>query len=235
MKVLVTRPRPGAARTADRLRALGHEAIEAPLAVVAPTGEPPPGGTPDALVVTSAQAVSFLAGLARDRPVHAVGERTAEALREAGFTDVRTGPGDAAGLARLVAGSMAPGARLLHVAGRDRKPEPAATLEAAGFRLATWTAYEARPVDRLPAAAREALFGHTLDTILHFSRRTATLLLGLSEAEGLRPALDGIRHLCLSADVAAPLESAGLSPEVARHPDEGALLALLGAREPGRP
>ena len=236
MRVLVTRPSPGAERTADRLTAMGHEPVVAPLLAIRATGEPVPGAA-DALVVTSAQAVPAMGGLDRDLPVLAVGARTAQTLREAGFRDVRAGPGAAAGLARLAAADLPRGIRLLHVAGRDRKAEPAASLAAAGFRVAVWEAYEAAAAARLPEPAREALARHTLDTILHFSRRTATLLLSLAGEEGLGPALRAPRHLCLSEDVAAPLRAAGLDPVAAARPDEDALLAALderSSREPGR-
>lgn len=231
MRVLVTRPSPGAERTARRVAEMGHVAVTAPLLAIRPTGVPPPAGPFDAVLVTSPQAVPHAARLPHAGPVLAVGTRTAQDLREAGLRDVRAGPGDAGGLARLAAGILPPGARLLHVAGRDRKPEPAASLEASGFTLQAWEAYEARPAARLPEAARAGLAGHTIDTILHFSRRTATLLLSLAGSEGLGSSLQAPRHLCLSADVAAPLREAGLTALVADRPDEEALLRLL----PGEP
>ncbi len=236
MSVLVTRPSPGAERTARRIEALGRRAIVAPLLVIRGTGVPVPDGPFDALLVTSAQAAPFMTGLPRERPCFAVGARTADALFEVGFLRVRTGPGDAAGLAELVADALAPDARLLHVAGRDRKAEPEASLSRLGFSVAPWEAYEAAPVAHLPDAAREGLSGHTVDTIVHFSRRTATLMLALADGEGLGPSLGSIGHLCLSDDVAAPLREAGLNAQVAARPDEDALLALLEpspAREPG--
>jgi uroporphyrinogen-III synthase len=235
MRVLVTRPMPGAERTARRLEGMGHVALRAPLLVVRPTGEPPPTGRIDALLVTSAQAVPHLGGLPRSLPVYAVGERTAADLREAGFACVRAGEGDAAALARLVAGAPPGGLALLHVAGRDRKPEPAASLAAAGFQVSVWTAYEAVAVPSLPETARQALLGHKLDIILHFSRRTAATLLALVEAEDLAPALASVRHLCLSGDVASALAPTGLRPCVAPRPDEESLLSLIDGLTQGSP
>ena len=235
MRVLVTRPMPGAERTAQRLEGMGHVALRAPLLTVRPTGEPRPPGAVDALLVTSAQAVPLLDGLPCGLPVYAVGERTAAHLREAGFSEVRTGEGDAAALARLIGQAHPPGRALLHVAGRDRKPEPAASLEAFGFRVSVWTAYEAVAVPSLPETVRQALLGHKLDIILHFSRRTAATLLHLAEAEGLAPALATIRHLCLSEDVAAALADTGLQPRVAPRPDEESLLGLIDGLTQGSP
>jgi uroporphyrinogen-III synthase len=128
MRILVTRPREQGEATAARLAALGHEALVAPLLTIMPTSGSPPAGPCDALIVTSANAVPALAGFEKARPVFAVGERTAAAVREAGFMNTRVAQGDGASLATVVANALAPGARLLHVAGRDRKPEPQASL-----------------------------------------------------------------------------------------------------------
>jgi hypothetical protein len=49
-------------------------------------------------------------------------------------------------------------------------------------------------------------------------------------AAGVLPAALGLRHFCLSTQVAEPLAAAGASGiMVAPHPDEAALLALLDA------
>jgi uroporphyrinogen-III synthase len=81
---------------------------------------PPDPGFYDAILLTSANTVrlggsglrTFLA-----LPCYAVGERTAQVAREAGFTDVRSGPSDGAALAAMAKRN---GARsLLHLGGRD--------------------------------------------------------------------------------------------------------------------
>jgi len=231
VRVLVTRPQPGAARTGEALRAGGHEPVVAPVLTVAPTGDAPPPGPFDALLATSAHAPPFLASLpdAASRPLYAVGERTAAAARDAGFATVRTGDGDALALARLVAAEMRPGAILLHAAGADRKPEPEASLQAAGFSVRVWAAYRAAAARRLPPPARAAL-GDGLDAALHFSRRSAATLVDLARGEGLLPQLGRIAHLCLSEDAAVPLRRAGFGRVLcADQPDENRLLALLCA------
>ena len=80
------------------------------------TWRAPDAGQFDALLLTSANAVRVggpgLAAL-RDLPVHAVGEATAAAAREAGFDVATVGY---AGVERLV-GALDPKLRLLHLAG----------------------------------------------------------------------------------------------------------------------
>lgn len=232
MRIWVSRPEPGAARTGAALTALGHTPLVAPVLVVRPTDDPLPDAPFDALLLTSANAAAALQGAAtlRGLPIFAVGARTAALAREAGLGPVSEGPDDAVGLAALVRGAMAPGARLLHVAGAARKPEPAASLSAAGYRLATHIAYEAHPVPTLPAAVYGALVENGLDAAVHFSRRSAAVASALADAAGHGGAFRALGHYCLSADVASAL-AAGRVPAhfVAARPREADLLDALAS------
>jgi uroporphyrinogen-III synthase len=227
MRLLVTRPQPEAERTATRLRGLGHIVIVAPVLAVRPSGEPAPPGPFDALLVTSANAVPAVARAGLAGPVFAVGPRTAAALRDAGFAEVRAAA-DALALAGLVRTELAAGARLLHVAGRDRKAEPERSLAAAGFTVTTWVAYAALPASALPDEAVRALARGDVDAVLHYSRRSAATLLDLAVAAGLDGSLTALAHVCISDDAAAPLRAAGARRVVAAaQPDEDGLLAAL--------
>src|SRR5690606_3696589 len=100
-RVWVTRAEPGAARTADRLTALGFEPVVVPLLTLAPlpgalNAAPPPDAVA-VLALTSPNGVEAFAPLIprfRDHPVFAVGDATAKAARAAGFADVRSASGD---------------------------------------------------------------------------------------------------------------------------------------------
>ncbi|MHB2208737.1 uroporphyrinogen-III synthase [Methylobacterium sp. CM6257] len=230
MRVWVARPEPGATRTGAALAARGHAPLVAPVLVVRPTGARPPEGPFDALLLTSANAVPTLrqAASLRNLPVFAVGARTAALAAEAGLGPVREGPGDAAGLSVLVAEALAPGACLLHATGAERKGEPAATLAAAGFRLTTFVAYTAEALGNLPDAVDTALAEGALDAVLHYSRRSAAVALALVDGAGHGGAFRALRHYCLSADVAAPLEADGIPVHfVAARPRETELLEAL--------
>ena len=231
MRVLVTRPQADAERTGRELAARGHEAVIAPVLRIESTGASPPSGSFDAVILTSANAVPALVSLgagAAALPAFAVGERTAAAAAAAGFADVRAAEGDAASLAGLVARTAPSRAKLLLVAGRDRKPEPHAALSAAGFAVATWVAYGAVAVERLPGAGESALRERRLDAALHYSRRSAGVLLDLVDGAGLAAEFRALAHVCLSADAAAPLQAAGAQHVViAGRPDETALLTAF--------
>lgn len=237
MRIWVARPEPAASRTAERLSALGHAPLVAPVLAIAPTGHPIPRGPFDGLLLTSANAVQALAGgeWGADgvrAPVFAVGDRTASAARRGGLGPVLPADGDAVALARLVRDTLRPGAALLHVAGVERKAEPAASLEAAGYRVTTWIAYAAETVLVLPGSVAAALSGENgvpcLEGALHYSRRSAAVSLDLAVAAGRFGAFGALKHYCLSADVAAPLIAAGIAAHfVPARPNEDALLAGL--------
>ncbi len=231
MTILVTRPREQAERTGERLRALGYEPLIAPVLRIEPTHDPSPEGAFHALVVTSANAIPFLArlaGRARSLPIFAVGTRTADLLREAGWADVHIGGGNADSLTATIARLLPSRASLLHVTGRERKVEPEESLLAAGYRVASWAAYAAVPVPRLPERAAKALQGGDIQAALHYSRRSAATLKRLAEAAGLLSQLLRLSHVCLSADIADAWTGARRIA-VADHPDEDALLTALKA------
>ena len=124
-RVLVLRPEPGASATLARARRRGLDAIATPLfKIEAIKWEAPDAAQFDSLLLTSANALrkggEELSKL-RALPVHAVGEATAEAAREAGFEIAATGE---AGVDKLLE-SVEPDARLLHLCGEHRR-EPEA-------------------------------------------------------------------------------------------------------------
>ena len=231
MRVWVARPEPGASRTGAALAARGHAPLVAPVLALRPTGAVPPDGPFDALLLTSANAIPALrdSETLRRLPVFAVGSRTAALATAAGLGPVREGPGDAAGLAALVAAALPTGARLIHATGTEGKPEPAASLAAAGFSIAAFAVYSAEALPALPDSAKGALAAGALDAALHYSRRSAFVAITLADGSEHSGAFRRLRHYCLSVDVALPLEAAGVAVHfVAARPRETDLLDALG-------
>ncbi|TVR10631.1 MAG: uroporphyrinogen-III synthase [Salinarimonadaceae bacterium] len=213
------------------LARLGCAALAAPVIETRALDEPAPPGPFDALIVTSAKAAARLADLpeeTRALRVFAVGPRTARALGANGSRDVFASGGDAQALIRDISRLAPPPARLLHVAGRDRKPEPAGGLRAMGYDVSVWTAYEARAVRRLPESARAALADGAIAAALHYSPRSARILLRLVAEAGASQAFARIAHVVISPDVAAILREAGLRRvSAAPEPNEKAMLRVL--------
>ena len=220
-RVWVTRAEPGAARTADRLTALGFTPITAPLLTLEPLpgalDAAPAPATVAALALTSPNGVEAFAPLIprfRHHPVFAVGDATAEAARAAGFTDVRSAAGDIHALARLIAAEaplgplLAPGAR-----------EPAGDLPAL---------LPDRPVRRLPVYA--AFETHTaapepFDAVMLHSPRAARAL----AADLPRAASSARIAICISEAAATPLHPFDFAEiRIAATPDEPGMLSALG-------
>jgi len=235
MRLLVTRPEPDAARTATALRARGHSVVIAPLLRIEPLAGAAIGAGPwAAVLVTSANIAHAIAGHARRAdlthlPVFAVGERSAHAMRALGCTHVISAGGNAGDLARIVAAHLNPPARLLYLAGEHRSGDLGGELRTKGFAVEIAAVYRAVTADILPLEAAAALAGG-LDGVLHFSRRSAEAYVEAARAADLLESALRPAHFCLSAQVAAPLQSAGgRLVRVARQPTEAALLDLIGA------
>ena len=238
MRVLLTRPIVDARRSADRLRALGHEAVLSPVIEIVALPCVLPRQAFDAVALTSAHAAQFLspADIARlaSLPAFAVGARSAAAARAAGLMQVWSADGDETALAALLARRLPVGASVLYLAGRERKGRLEAALQDAGLRCQLAETYQAAPATALAREAIEALRRGDLDAALHYSARSAKILFALARAAGLDGALCRLRHLCLSADVAAELpEAAKGRAEVAVTPTEAALVGLIMQAESG--
>ncbi|MGN6747508.1 MAG: uroporphyrinogen-III synthase [Xanthobacteraceae bacterium] len=235
MRILVTRPQPRAADTASALRARGHEPIVAPLFEMERLADVDPKAGPwDAIVLTSANGLSGIAAFAHDKkwcgiPVFAVGDVTAQAARDMGFTDVTSAGGAVNDLVDLAAARVRPPARLLYLAGEERSGDLAGALRSKSFEVDLVVVYRFATPHVLPEAAAAALAGD-VDAVLHFSRAAAETFLDAARGSNL---LEAARtkpiHFCLSQQVAAPLREAGAARiQVAALPTQDALLELCG-------
>lgn len=237
MRVLVTRPARQSQAIATRLQALGHEAILAPVTRVVARDFAWPDGEFDAIVATSARALEFSREneqkCPRDTPFFCVGDRAAARAHAIGVANTRAPARDVAGLLALLARELPPRAKILYLAGRDRKPALESGLAALGHAVEVLVTYEAVAEKRLPPAAALALRSNAIDSILHFSRRGATILTRLADDAGLSENLRAVPHVCISTDAAAPLAALGARILVAATPDEdGVLAALAGVARP---
>jgi uroporphyrinogen-III synthase len=235
MRLLVTRPEPDAERTARALRSRGLQAIIAPLMRMEPIADAPIGEGPwSAIAFTSANAVTAvtahpLKAKLLGVPVFTVGARTEEAARAASFEHVQSAYGDVAALAALMVARVAERTKpVLYLAGEDRAGDLEGLLGEYGIATRTVPIYRAVLATRLPESARSALAQDRIDGVLHYSRRSAEAFVRAIEADQLREQGLALRHLCLSAEVAAPLVAAGAERvEVARRPDQQALFELI--------
>ncbi|MDQ1155529.1 uroporphyrinogen-III synthase [Brevundimonas sp. SORGH_AS_0993] len=217
-RVWITRTRPGADRTAERLRVLGLTPVVTPLLAVQPLKP----ALPDldlyaALVFTSPNGVAAYAALTprRDHPVIAVGDATVAAARDAGFLQARSAEGDIHALARLIADQPPAGPILAALA-----ESPVADLAALTCARNSDVVIDALPIYRTVPTQLSA--PPPAEAVLVHSPRAARLLAAYGRA-----ALDACLVACISPQAAAPLDALDLKPAVADAPNDPALLATL--------
>lgn len=234
MRLLVTRPEPDNERTAVRLRQRGHEVLLAPLlhmeAIQTNLGD----GPWVAAVITSINAVRAIAAhpqfeRLKKLPLFAVGGRSADAARAAGFAQVTSAAGDARDLVRLISERL-PHTELplLYLAGEDRAADLAAELAPEGLVMHTVAIYRAAKVSSFSPQVHAALAEGTIGGVLHFSRRSVETYLVCAAAADLSGQALAPAHYCLSQQVAAPLAAAGAGKiRIAARANEAALLDLI--------
>lgn len=218
--LLVTRPEPEASATVAAAEAAGFRAVAAPLLAIRPVAARAAGpDRPDAVLLTSARSAALLRAARPDLspaiPLFAVGPRSAEAARAAGFTSVTATASD--GQAALAAAVAAGHCRILH--GRGTAHRRLAVPP--GVELLPLPLYAARAARVLPAAARAAL-GAGAITLL-FSPRTAAVFRRLVARAGLAP--ESLAIVALSGPVMAAAGPGWRAVEVAARPGTAEVLA----------
>ncbi|MGC6327964.1 uroporphyrinogen-III synthase [Rhizorhabdus sp. FW153] len=217
--LLILRPEPGATMTAKSAFDQGWRPIVAPIFRIEPLAwDAPPASDYDALFVTSANAVRQ-AGKAlsryRDMPAYAVGAATARALKSAGFTQIRTGRGDAAMMMLTAAAEGVTSA--LHLAGEDHRDS-----EHPDIRLDRRLVYRSAAAGRLSEKAELALRSGEAVALLHSGRAGERFAQLVDEAAIPR---NGIRIAALAPAVAEAAGHGWAATIAADRPDDAALLA----------
>lgn len=211
--LVILRPEPGNAASLAAARALGLEAIAAPLFVIEPVPSPLPIEPFDAILAGSANAFRHggaqLASLVH-LPVYAVGEATAQAARAAGFSVAAIGAG---GLQNVLDALPPAPMRLLRLAGRDRvELTPPPEIE-----LTEHVVYAAISQPLSPALAKQL---------------TQPCVIALHSAEAARifaSLMSNRAHLslaCIGQRVAAAAGPGWAAVRCAATPDDPTLLAL---------
>lgn len=216
--LVIIRPEPGLSATAAEADKLGISIVAAPLFKIEPRRwNPPAPEQVDALLIGSANAIRYGGGSLepfREKPVHAVGQSTARAARDAGFRVTEIGEGS---LQPVLNGLAGQSLRLLRITGEEH----VAVTVPAGIELVTCIAY-ASVAQPMPAGLATALEGeavvllHSAAAARHFASECDRLGLGRS-------------HIALAALAPRITEAAGEGWEAvttASAPADAALLAL---------
>jgi uroporphyrinogen-III synthase len=230
-RIVLTRPRAEAEAMAAELMARGYDTLVEPMLEIVrlPTPIPDLGGY-RALIFTSANGVRSFAERSSDRslPAYAVGVRTADTLRKAGFNDVRGAAGDAGLLAEFIRETLDNEGPVLHLAGKDVARDLEPLLGPAGITVDCVALYDAVAARDFSRALVDALYACTIESVLFFSVRTAAIFGTLLQQHGLAEMITPISALCLSSQVAAeagklPWRTVMVAPEHSAQ----SLIALL--------
>ena len=210
--VWITRTRPGAEATAVRVRAVGMIPVVAPLLeVVFDAGDEIDLTGVGALAFTSANGVRAFSARTSERglPVFTVGQGTAKAAREAGFTTVTASDGDVLKLAR----AMPRVGAVLHAGAAEPAADLVLALRRRGIAARGVAVYRTVPAVLSDADLSRAA---AADFVLLQSAKAARLFRGLG--------LDHARPVCHSPAIASLLPS---PKTVAANPTEDALIEAL--------
>lgn len=230
LSVWITRAEPGATLTADRVAAMGHRPLVAPLLRI----ENLPGVEIDlagvsALAFTSSNGVRAFAELnsRRDIRVFAVGAGTTAAAKAAGFKAILSAEGDVNALAGRIAARRAElRGTVLHAGAAEPAGDLVGALIAEGMAARGLALYDSVVI---PPSAELLEQLESLDVALIHSPRAAR---ALARVLRRKPA-ENLRLLCLSAAVARPLARTKVREVVrAPFPIEAALLNLIGRGDP---
>src|SRR5271163_4088819 len=211
-RVALFRAREDAMSSAARLRRLGFSVACLPAIEIKAQAIRPSRSRYDAVVATSGKA--FLGDGPSDTspPLYVVGARTARAAKARGWRLASMPAPDAAKLIETLNRALRPGASVLYLAGRDRKGTIEAALESA-FALEIVEAYAAEAREAWSPAETRAL---------------ASCAAALAKVSGVEARFLELAHVCLSRDVAEPLDAAGAAGiAIAETADEAALFRAL--------
>jgi uroporphyrinogen-III synthase len=237
MHLIVTRPQADSDRLKSRLQANGHTASVAPLLTVQADNDAAIPDNPwQAIAVTSANALTALAGIGISEklkavPVFAVGPASAKLAGELGFADVRQAKGDMVALQDLMNRELKSEAGpILYLTGKVRSGDLAADLRSHGFSVERVELYEAVAATQFPPHAAEAIRSGKADAVVLYSARTADIWLQLVKQSKLQAEAAKLTHLCLSQAVAEKIRSGlgrNVSIVVSGNPDDDSMLEAV--------
>jgi uroporphyrinogen-III synthase len=227
--VLLTRPKGDALESEQKLRSLSFDAVNIPMTRIEAKGFDP---IPDNahLIITSRNAAKI--GLKKvsnkDRKIYAVGERTAKAARELGFSNIVIGERDGAALAALIeqhhSNKTIP---LIHLAGANVAFDVAGYLKEKGHRAVRVVVYEALADASLPGDILDKFKDGKISHCLFYSPRSATIFEKTFAEFGEIDWLRGVTAVSLSAQIDAALSNEWGNRKIAAHPSEDALFTCL--------
>ncbi len=227
--VLNIRPDEDSAALDAEIKSCGYEPLSSPALRIEPVDAPVtiPADL-QGVVFTSRHAVRIFSEKTswRGGPVYVVGEATARAAIEAGFTDVAGTAGTVQTLEMFLRRRITDQTRpLLYVSGEQVSRD----LDLPGVNLVRLVIYRAAPANDLTPPVYEALRQGAVEAVLFYSRRSAESFVRLFSEGGLdKDKLMKTKALCLSYGVVESLQNLPWEAlRVAPQPDQEGMKILL--------
>ncbi|KIP97967.1 hypothetical protein RU07_23185 [Agrobacterium tumefaciens] len=241
MRVVVTRPEKSGLKTAELLRARGHDPILLPLTAPFHHTEAATAALarePAYLAVTSAEAIRALVNAGADlsaslqKHIFVVGQASALAARDAGFQTIITGESDGAALAHLIAEKTRNDTSLkgtiCYLAGSPRDAGFEQTLNALNVPFETADIYQMRQIAWQQSQLKARLTDQPIDAVLFYSSEAVRIFFALLENEGFLAPLHQSRMICISAKVLSHIPEAFRNAAYASaEPNESQMFDLL--------
>lgn len=185
-----------------------------------------------ALVVTSPNGARALAHAPGDDPlcpVYAVGPRTAEEIKKAGYLNVQHAQGTADSLLALIKESIPRlEGRVVYLSGDVCTVDIARELRRAGQEAIRVVTYVAQPVDHLRPSTIDALSSGTLLAATFMSVRTARVFCDLCETATLETRCQNITAVALSTKIGESLKRLSWRQVLhAERPSRAALIEVM--------
>jgi len=181
-----------------------------------------------ALIVTSASgSIALTNGVNSKRiPVFAVGDATAEVLRNSGFKNIKIAGGNVSALVDLILSTLKPkNGPLIYLSGKNIAVDLVTILAAKEFTVQREVVYNAITANNLSGSTKKLLREKEIDAVLFFSPRTAETFANLIKKAGLKDITGSLSAVCLSETVAAPIRDLGWREiVVAKTADQEALV-----------
>ncbi|MFC3052188.1 uroporphyrinogen-III synthase [Kordiimonas pumila] len=226
---LMTRPADEARKSGQKLESLGHRVVYAPMIKIEQVSFELPDES-RSLIITSKNGARYgLPNISnKGRPIFAVGDQTALEARALGFTNVTTGPGTARQLIPLLLEcGISQKREYTHLCGNNIAYDIADVLRQEGLDANNTVTYQAVPNRVFSPSVQEEMEHGTIDGVLFYSPRTATIFeetVSESDCHHWLPKLDAY---CFSNRVADELLGPWKTISSAVLPTEKALFSLF--------
>lgn len=238
--VLITRPEPEAKRLKSKLSKIGFDGVIEPVMKIKFLSKAKKELSPllnkktQAVIISSingAKAVTTLSEKINSLKLRviAVGDTTADMLKESGFKNIVVAGGNIESVKEYIIQNLKPKkGRIVHCSGNIVASDLQSLLSEYGYDVRRIVLYHSLPSRRLSEKAVKAIKSGELQYVVFYSSRTASIFNRLAKESNLNKYLVDVHAFCFSPRVASVARKMPWkSVNVSNKPNEGALINLV--------